>query len=164
LRTKITEFLEAQGVPYRLLPHSEAVYTVEAAAAQRGVVQEEMVKCILLRDKRRRYVMAGVTGEARLDPKAVRAALQDRVQRLSFASAEQILEVTGYEMGAVAPLCLPEGLPLVFDEAIAALDKVSISSGDPMAGVELAGRDLIRLAGALLAPIAERGTSGPGVQ
>lgn len=140
-----------------MLPHSEAVYTVEAAAAQRGVVREEMVKCILLRDKGRRYVMAGVTGEARLDPKAVRAALPDPWKRLSFASAEEIREVTGYEMGAVAPLCLPDGLPVVFDEAIAALGKVSISSGDPMAGLELKGRDLIQLSGALLAPIAERG-------
>jgi prolyl-tRNA editing enzyme YbaK/EbsC (Cys-tRNA(Pro) deacylase) len=157
LRTKIIEFLEAEEVPYRLLPHSEAVYTVEAAAAQRGVVQETMVKCILLRDKGRRYVMAGVTGEARLDPKAVRAALAGSVRRLSFASAEEILEVTGYEMGAVAPLCLPDGLPVVFDEAIAALRKVSISSGDPMAGLELDGGDLIRLSRALLAPIAERG-------
>ncbi len=79
------------------------------------------------------------------------------VKRLSFASAAEILEVTGFEMGAVAPLCLPDDLPLVFDEAIAGLDKVSISSGDPMAGIELSGRDLIRLSGALLAPIAERG-------
>ena len=156
MRTTITDFLDEQGVSYKLLPHSVAVFTVETAAAQRGVVMEEMVKCILLRDKARRYVMAGVTGEARLDPKAVRAALQGSVRRLSFASAAEILEVTGHEMGAVAPLCLPNGLPLVFDEAIAALDKVSISSGDPMAGIELGGGDLIRLSGALLAPIAER--------
>ena len=156
MRTKITEFLDAQEIPYRLLPHSEAVYTVEAAAALRGVVMEEMVKCILLRDKARRYAMAGVTGEARLDPKAVRSVLDDSLTRLSFASAAEILEVTGYEIGAVAPLCLPEGLPLVFDEAIGALRKVSISSGDPMAGIELQSRDLIRLSGALLAPIAER--------
>lgn len=162
-RTKITDYLEAQDVPYRLLPHSEAVYTVQAAAAQRGVVQEEMVKCILLRDKERRYVMAGLTGEARLDPKAVRAALPGPLKRLSFASAEEILEVTGYELGAVAPLCLPDGLPVVFDEAIGALHKVNISSGDPMAGLELDGGDLIRLSGALLAPIAERGQDSPDV-
>jgi hypothetical protein len=40
LTTRITAFLDEQGVDYRLLPHSEPVFTVEAAAAQRGVQQE----------------------------------------------------------------------------------------------------------------------------
>ncbi|MFQ5577546.1 MAG: YbaK/EbsC family protein [Anaerolineae bacterium] len=54
----------------------------------------------------------------------------------------------------MAPLDLPAGLPVIFDEAIARRQNVNISSGDPMAGVELDPRDLLRLAGATLAPIA----------
>ena len=73
---------------------------------------------------------------------------------LSPPSAEEILEVTGCVQGAVTPLGLPDGVPVIFDEAIARCDKVSISSGDPMAGLELGTRDLIRIAGARLAPIA----------
>jgi len=45
---------------------------------------------------------------------------------------------------------------VLFDEAIARCGRVNISSGDPMAGLELDPQDLIRLAGAQLAPIAER--------
>ena len=46
-------------------PHSEPVFTVAAAAAQRGVVAEEMVKSILLRESRSdRYTMACVLGPA----------------------------------------------------------------------------------------------------
>jgi prolyl-tRNA editing enzyme YbaK/EbsC (Cys-tRNA(Pro) deacylase) len=157
LKTPIIEMLEAQGVPYRLLPHSEPVFTVDAAAAQRGVVREEMVKSILLRDKDRRYVMACVTGDDRLDPKAVRRHLPPEWKRLSFASQDEILSVTGCQQGAVAPLGLPEDVPVIFDQAIGACERVNISSGDPMAGLELASRDLIRLAGARLAPIAEPG-------
>ena len=73
--TAITELLDAHGVSYRLLPHDEPVFTVAAAARQRGVVQEEMVKSLLLRDKDRRYVLACVTGDARLDTQALRAQL-----------------------------------------------------------------------------------------
>ncbi len=155
LKTKITDLLDAHNISYRLLPHSEPVFTVEAAAAQRGVVKEEMVKSILLRDKNRRYVMACVTGEARLNPKAVRTHLPDGWKRLSFATAEEIRLVTGYIQGAVAPLCLPDDVPVIFDEAITRCPKVNISSGDPMAGLELDPQDLIKLAGAQLAPIAE---------
>lgn len=155
-RTKITDLLDSHNIPYRLLPHKEPVFTVEAAAAQRGVIKEEMVKSILLRErKNHRYVMACVTGDARLDPQAVRTYLPPDWQRLSFATAEEIREVTGYVQGAVAPLCLPNEVPVVFDEAIAHCRKVSISSGDPMAGLELDPHDLIKLAQARLAPIAE---------
>jgi prolyl-tRNA editing enzyme YbaK/EbsC (Cys-tRNA(Pro) deacylase) len=130
---------------------------VEAAAAQRGVVMEEMVKSILLRDRQGRYVMACVTGDALLDPKAVRDILSEEWKRLSFATGDEIREVTGYVQGAVAPLCLPEDVPVVFDVAIGRLEQVNISSGDPMAGLELRPSDLIRLAKATLAPIARNG-------
>jgi Cys-tRNA(Pro) deacylase len=155
--TKVVQLLEAKGVAYRLLPHDEPVYTVSAAAAQRGVIIEEMVKSILLRDKNRRYVMACVPGNARLDPKAVRAFLGGDFKRLSFASAEEIQQVTGYIQGAVAPLCLPADVPVIFDKSIRQCKRVNISSGDPMAGLELDPQDLIQLAGAYLASIADHG-------
>jgi prolyl-tRNA editing enzyme YbaK/EbsC (Cys-tRNA(Pro) deacylase) len=122
------------------------------------VVKEEMVKSILLREKNgQRYVMGCVTGHVRLDPKAVRTYLSvaEAWKRLTFATAEEIRQVTGYVQGAVAPLCLPDNIPVIFDVAIAQCQKVNISSGDPLAGLELDTQDLIRLTGAQLAPIAE---------
>jgi Cys-tRNA(Pro)/Cys-tRNA(Cys) deacylase len=155
IRTKVTELLKAHDVPYKLLPHSEPVFTVETAAAQRGVVKEEMVKSILLRDKNRRYVMACVTGDSQLDPKAVREQLDEAWKRLSFATAEEIAAVTGYVQGAVTPLALPPELPVIFDKSIAGCRRVNISSGDPLAGLELDPDDLIRLAHARLASISK---------
>lgn len=154
-RTRITDLLDHHNIPYRMLPHSEPVYTVEAAAQQRGAPVEEMVKSIVLRDKKRRYVMACIPGNARLDPKAVRAHLSEGWKRLSFASPVEILTVTGCVQGAVAPLGLPEQVPVIFDECIAQLKKINISSGDPMAGLELDPRDLISISGAQLAPISK---------
>jgi Ala-tRNA(Pro) deacylase len=155
LQTKIVDMLDAVKIAYRVLPHREPVFTVEKAAEQRGVPKEEMVKSILLRDRDGRYVMACVTGDVRLDPKAVRARLPPEWKRLSFATAEEILAVTGCVQGAIAPLGLPKNVPVIFDDAIARCEKVSISSGDPMAGLELDPQDLIRVAGAQLAPIAK---------
>ncbi len=153
IQTKITKLLDEQNIIYRCLSHTEPVFTIETAAAQRGVVKEEMVKSILLRDKNRCYVMACLLGHARLNPKAVRAYLPQGWKRLSFATAAEIEAVTGYVQGAVAPLGLPPEVAIIFDEAIAHCDKVNISSGDPLAGLELKGQDLIRLSGAKLAPI-----------
>ena len=158
MRTKITDLLDSENIPYCVLPHSKPVFTVAAAAAQRGVIAEEMVKSILLREKSgaKRYVMACVLGHQRLNPKAVRVHLGDKTwRRLTFASAAAIAEVTGFVQGAVAPLCLPAGLPVVFDTQIAACEKVNISSGNPLAGLELKPQALRQLAEAKLASIAD---------
>lgn len=167
MQTRITVLLERHGVSYRLLPHSEPIFTVEAAAAQRGVVADEMVKSILLREKSgaNRFVMACVLGHQPLDAKAVRRFLGDDAwRRLTFASTAEITIVTGCVQGAVAPLCLPEDVPVVFDSSIAGCRMVNISSGDPLAGIELHPRDLIRLAAARLAPIAATGNASGAMQ
>lgn len=153
-RSRITRLLDQQRIAYRLLPHSEPVFTVAEAAAQRGVRAEEMVKSILLRETGSdRYVMACLLGEDRLDYRAVGSYLAGEWRRLTFASDEEISTITGYVRGAVAPLDLPAGLPVVFDESVAHCENVNISSGDPMMGLELTADDLIYLAGAALAPI-----------
>ena len=156
IHTPITQLLDQQQVSYRRLPHGEPVYTVQAAAAQRGVARGEIVKAILLRESggQRRFVLACVLGDDRLDLKAVQGALGPGWRRLTFANAEPIRQVTGAVQGAVTPLALPGSLPVLFDEAISARSQVNISSGDVMLGLELATADLIRLAGARLASIA----------
>ncbi len=156
-RTHITDLLDAHGVPYRLLPHAAAVFTVEAAARQRGVILEEMIKSILLREvgQSGRFVMACVPGAARVAPKAVQSVLGEGWRRLHFASAEEIQSVTGCVQGAVAPIGLPEDVPVIFDVAIGGLVRCNISSGDPLCGLELNAVDLIRVACGRLAAIAE---------
>ncbi len=106
-KTHITDISDARGIPYRRPHHGGAVFPVEAAAQQRGVVLAEMVKSVLLREAGRagRYVMACVPGARRVDPKAVQTVLGQGWRRLHFASADEILAVTGCVMGAVFPVC-----------------------------------------------------------
>ena len=157
IRTKIIDILDAHQISYRLLRHSEPVFTVEEAAAQRGVSKDEMVKSILLRDKDEHYVMACVLGYSRVNPKAVRTYVPKAWRRLSFATAAEILSVTGCIQGAVAPLGLPDSVLVIFDEAITRCQKVNISSGDPAAGLELKTQDLIEAAAPQIAAIADSG-------
>jgi prolyl-tRNA editing enzyme YbaK/EbsC (Cys-tRNA(Pro) deacylase) len=160
VRTHITDILDAHGIAYRWLHHAEPVFTVEAAAKQRGVVLEEMVKSILLCDRNDHYAMACVPGTARVALRAVRAVLGNGWRRLHFASADAVLAVTGCVQGAVSPIGLPDDVPVIFDEAIGRLAHCNISSGDPLAGLELDPVDLIRVARGRLAAIALPDRSG----
>jgi prolyl-tRNA editing enzyme YbaK/EbsC (Cys-tRNA(Pro) deacylase)/tRNA1(Val) A37 N6-methylase TrmN6 len=146
----VMRILDDAAVPFRMLPHKRIALTVALAAAERKVPEDEMVKCILLRDKAGRFVLAALPGNADLDVQQVRNCVPG-LSRLSFASPEEITRVTGYTIGAVSPFSLAEPVPVVLDEAIgrlaAACRQVNISSGDPLLGLELAAQELIGLLG-----------------
>jgi len=92
LETRVTRALDHFGVVYQVLVHDKPVFTVEEAAAARGVAAGLLVKTILLREKKGRYAVACVPGNLRLEPKAVRAELGAGWRRMQFASAEEVLE------------------------------------------------------------------------
>ncbi|RLJ02087.1 MAG: hypothetical protein DRP10_02340 [Candidatus Aenigmatarchaeota archaeon] len=143
METKITQLLDSKGIKYRLLPHEKPVFTCEDAAKERNVPLDEMIKCILLVDKKKNYFLVCITSEKRVDTEKVREMMN--CKRLSFASEQEIEEILGYKIGAIPPLLLKTEVPILFDNAIMKKDKVNISSGDPKAGLELNPRDLISL-------------------
>lgn len=151
--TRVTRHLNSLGIPFRLLLHAKAVCTVEGAARERGVPAHEVVKAILLGDGKGSYVLACVFGDEKVDPAAVRACLPGGWARLTMAGRGEIEGATGYPLGAVAPVDLPEEIPVVIDEAVGAMSRVTISSGDLGAGVELSGSDLVRASGGILGSI-----------
>jgi prolyl-tRNA editing enzyme YbaK/EbsC (Cys-tRNA(Pro) deacylase) len=51
------------------------------------------------------------------------------VSRASFATAEEMMALTGMQVGGVTPFALPEGLPLYVDERIMGLDWVILGGG-----------------------------------
>jgi len=142
----VMRILDASQVQFRMLPHKRIAKTVPLAAAERQVPVEEMVKCILLKDKGGKFVLACLTGEADLDVQRVREHVPGYA-RLSFASAEEITAITGFELGSIAPFSLRAAIPVVLDEAVARCGRVNISSGDPRLGLELARADLMRCLG-----------------
>ncbi len=143
ISTHITQYLEAQQVKFRLLPHQTPATTIEDAAKQRGIRPEQMVKSIVLRDMSNRYAIACAPGNKAVDPKKVRALLEWR--RMTCVSMEEVVSLTGYKIGTVVPLLLRTPMVIVFDQQLLAEPEVTISSGSNMAGIALSCDDLIQL-------------------
>lgn len=141
--TPITLYLDAQQVPYRLLPHATHATTIEAAARQRGIEPAQMVKCILLRDMGDQLALACAPGDRSVDPKKVRALLHWR--RMTCVDLSQVEPITGYAIGTVTPLLLKTPMPIIFDHAILQHTLVTISSGSTLAGIALDVNDLVHL-------------------
>jgi Cys-tRNA(Pro) deacylase len=154
IRTQAIRALDEQDVPYRLLMHDHRARNVEEAAAERGVPIRQVVKTLLVRVPDRRHVMALVRGDQRLSLKKLARILSEK--RLEMAPAADLPRITGYQIGAVAPVGLRRGdVPIYVDQNILEEPRVTISAGRHDAGLELATEDLIRVVNGCVTDITE---------
>jgi len=99
-----------------------------------------------------RLAVAIVPVAAALDLKALAAALDGR--KATMADPAEAERVTGYVRGGISPLGQRRRLPTVLDSAAMALPTIFVSAGRRGLQVELVPADLVRIAGAVVTPIA----------
>ena len=158
--TRAVEALRAAGVEHVVHEYALAAatgprdrrphYGVEAAAAL-GVDPRCVFKT-LVADVDGRLVAAVVPVSGELDLRALTAALNGRRAALAEVAAAE--RATGYVVGGISPFGGKRALPTVVDDSATALDTLYVSAGRRGLQVEVAPADLVRLTGALLAPIA----------
>lgn len=154
IRTHAVRALEEQGIPYRLLEQAHKAKNVKEAAAERGVAEQEVVKSLLVRGLDKKHALALVRGDQRLSLKKL--ARVAGVKAFEMAPADDVSRITGYQIGAVAPLGLRRSdVPIYVDHHILEQARVSISAGRHDAGLELATEDLIQAVKGQVADITE---------
>jgi Cys-tRNA(Pro)/Cys-tRNA(Cys) deacylase len=154
VKTHAIRALDELGIPYQVLMHAHKARNVEEAAAERGVLAHQLVKTLLVRRPDKRHAIALVRGDQRLSLKKLARVLD--VKALEMAPEADVPRITGYQIGAVAPLGLRRGdVPIFVDHHILEQSRVSISAGRHDAGLELATEDLIRAVGGQVADITE---------
>jgi len=135
--------LREAGVPYRVFVHAEPPKSLARAAQERGQRLEQVIRSILFRTAEHRFVLLLLPGGYRADWAGLRRYLRQR--RLTLARPDEVLEVTGYPIGAVGPLGLRKPVRLLADERIFAAEEVSLGSGVRGAAVILRSADLRRV-------------------
>ncbi|RLJ07536.1 MAG: hypothetical protein DRP12_02025, partial [Candidatus Aenigmatarchaeota archaeon] len=112
MENKIVQLLESKRIRYRLLSHKKPVFTCEDAAKERNVPLNEMIKCVLLVDKKKNYFLVCLTADRMIDTKKIRKVMNCKI--LSFASDQEIEKILGYKKGAIPPLLLKTKIPILF--------------------------------------------------
>jgi Cys-tRNA(Pro) deacylase len=141
----VSHALDELGVPHRIFRHSGSVRSLEQAARERDQRPEQVVRSILFRLEENEFLMVLVAGPAQISWKALRQYLNR--SRISMASPEEVLDVTGYPIGAVSPFGLPGPLRILVDTSLFAEDALSIGSGVRGVAVILQKDDLLRALG-----------------
>ncbi|PZQ11873.1 MAG: DNA-binding protein [Ancylobacter novellus] len=100
-RADLFAFLDDLGVAHETIEH-EAVFTVAESAHLRSRIEGGKSKNLFLKDKKGRLFLLTAEDEAAIDLKTLHHRLGAQ-GRLSFASADLLLEVWGVTPGSVTP-------------------------------------------------------------
>ena len=136
---------------YEHNPGAES-YGLEAAAAL-GVDPARVYKTLVVAGDSGRLAVAIVPVAARLNLKAVAAAIGGK--KADLAAPADAERATGYVVGGISPLGQRRRLPTVVDAGILGHETVYVSAGRRGLELELAPADLLALTGATTAPIAQ---------
>lgn len=133
------------GIPYQIFQHEQPPHSLEQAAEERSQRPEQVVRSILFRCSRGKYLMVLMAGPQQINWKSLRRYV-DR-SRISTANKEEVLSVTGYELGAVAPFGLPQPLRVLVDESVLAEKEISMGSGVRGVAILMRSKDLMAALG-----------------
>lgn len=144
-------FLAEHGVDHEVVAPGVPMPTVPAAAAAIGVGLEQILKTLLFDDRNGGFVVAIACGTGRVD--RARLAAVAGAAKLRVADAPDVLRVTGFPAGGVAPLALPPDLPVVVDLAVMQLPVAWGGAGREELLLRVAPADIVRLNNAIIAEI-----------
>jgi len=115
----------------RVAPIDAELADTAAFCAAYDVAMESSANCVVVAGKRGgevRYAAVMVLASMRADINgAVRRHLD--VRKISFASMDLAVSLTGMEYGGITPIGLPADWPVLVDEAVLAAGDVVIGSG-----------------------------------
>ena len=136
---KIKTFLDEEGVEYEVSEH-ERVHTSEEAATVREQKVEEGAKALIFRSEGKFYMFV-IAGHKKIDYKKAKKAIEK--DRISFATPEEVKQVSGVEIGAVPPLGNLFNLPIYYDNSVLESEYACFSAGSHFKSIKLKSKDLV---------------------
>ncbi len=134
------------GIPFAAYEH-EAVFTVAESDAVNAAIPGTHTKNLFLKDNGGVYWLVTVPSEARVDLKALPAAIGSK--RVSFGKAEDMERLLGIAPGSVTPLAAinasPGSIIVVLDEGLAAAATINVHPLRNTGTLGLSGRAVLGL-------------------
>ncbi len=141
----VTIELISKKIPYKIFHHPGPIKSLEQAAHERGQEPEQVIRSLLFRISQNEYVMVLVAGPTQVSWSDLRHYIGQ--SRLTMASEDEVLSITGYQLGAVSPFGLPKPLRILVDHGVYSPEEISIGSGVRGVSVILKTKDLKRALG-----------------
>jgi|SRR5690554_6494096 len=148
INSPVTELLTQHGINFEVIeiPLSEdkkPIRNLEELLSSQGRNPDSVVRSLLFRTGSDKFVLLAVAGGGRADWTTLRKHLDER--KLRMAEFHEVEQATGYVIGAVPPIALPESVTVLADKSAFAYDDVIIGSGVLGFALALTAKDLQKL-------------------
>lgn len=138
--------LDALAIPFAAHEHV-AVFTVAESDTVNAAIPGAHTKNLFLKDTGGAFWLVTVPGEARVDLKALPAAIG--CKRVSFGKADDMQRLLGIAPGSVTPLAAinaaPGSITVVLDAGLAAAERVNVHPLRNTGTIGLAGATILDL-------------------
>ncbi len=138
IEDRVRAVLAGTGMPFEIFEIDPDFADTAAFCEKYGYAMEESGNTIIVASKKepKQYCACVVRASTRLDVNHAVADLMG-IRKLSFASAEETVALTGMMIGGVTVFALPEGLPIYVDEGLMGRDWVILGSGSRSSKVKV---------------------------
>lgn len=148
ITSPVTELLNQHGYAFQIItiPLSEdkkPIRSLEELLTAQGLDPQSVVRSIVFKGENSGFCLLAVAGSGRADWAKLRNHLGERKCRM--AEYDEVPEATGYVVGAVPPIALPEGLKVLVDQSVQNYEAVMIGSGVLGYALKLSTNDLMTL-------------------
>ena len=112
----VTAELISKYIPFKIFQHPGPIKSLEQAARERGQAPEQVIRSLLFRISQNVYIMVLVAGPQQVSWSKLRHYIGQ--SRITMAGEDEVLTITGYQLGAVSPFGLPKPLPILVDHSV----------------------------------------------
>jgi Cys-tRNA(Pro) deacylase len=144
----VSDLLQSQGIAFEwveipLSADKKPVRHLEELLIEKGLDPKSVVRSVLFRGESGQFVLLAVAGGGRADWNILRKYLNER--KLRMAEYEEVQDATGYVVGAVPPIALPQDVRVLVDNSVSDFETLVIGSGVLGYAISLKGNDLIKV-------------------
>lgn len=141
---RVRKYLQERNPQLNIIVLEDNTATAYLAAQALGTEVGQIAKSILFKRKQEGYFMVVAAGDVRMDNKAIKESIGERVR---MANPEEVLAATGFTIGGVCPFALPQPIPIYLDESLKRYDKVYAAAGTAHTALPISYEELIIITG-----------------
>jgi Cys-tRNA(Pro) deacylase len=136
---------QARGIRKEIHTFAESTHNAELAARSLGVAVGQIANTIVLLVDEAPVVVV-ISGDRRIDFKKIKALR--RGKKVRMAGPEDVVARTGFAVGAVSPVALPEAVPVYVDASLRRFETIYPAAGETNTMFMTTPDELLSLAGA----------------
>lgn len=151
---ELWDYMQAHTIPGEIMHLSVPTPTVETAAQAVGTNADQIIKSILFVVDGQ-PVLAIACGLASISRRAIADLYGVGKKRVKLATPETVLEISGYEVGAMPPFGHHQPLATLIDRRVLSFSDAYAGGGAENALLHLNPQDILRVTGAKVLDLLE---------